>query len=291
VYPPHVGSLRLSSAGLTQGEGILPPRMYTEGTMRSIVRGILAALVVAGLACGGDGGSGPTSLAPSTTYRGIITASDGTTAGLVLTFSSAVSVRTAESPSANLVNVVVPVTGVATVPGGGTVNLTGTLDGNALSLTGGGYTLTGTLSRGQFSGTFTGPGGASGSFSALSSTDVTPAYAYCGTFSGVITPGNITEDGSFNMVVAGTIVSGAAAGSGGSDVVTFSGRASAGANSTTTITVNQTSVQGAVKADGTITADFGTVSGTYQVSVIGEGGVNNGTFEGSLCPGTVPTLR
>jgi hypothetical protein len=259
--------------------------------MRSIMRGIVAALVVAGLACGGDGGSGPSGLKPSTTYRGIITSTDGTTAGLVLTFNSAVSVRTAESPGANLVNVVVPVTGVATVPGGGTVNLTGTLDGSALSMTGGGYTLTGTLSRGQFTGTFTGPGGASGSFSALSSTDVTPAYAYCGTFSGVITPGNITEDGSFNMVVAGTILQGASAGSGGGDVITFRGSAASGPNGTTLISVNQSSANGTVKADGTISADYSTVTGTFQASVAGEGGVNNGTFEGSLCPGTVPTLR
>jgi hypothetical protein len=257
--------------------------------MRSIPRGILAALVVAGLACGGDGGSGPTSLAPSTTYRGIITASDGATAGLVLTFSSAVAIRVGPASADALV--VVPVTGVATIPGGGTVSLTGTLDGNALSLTGGGYSLTGTLSRGQFSGTFTGPGGASGSFAALSSTDATPAYPYCGTFSGTITPGNVTEDGSFNMVVAGTVLYGASAGSGGGDVVGFRGSASAGTNGTTVISINQTTAQGTVRADGTISADYSTVSGTFQASVAGEGGVNNGTFEGSLCPGTVPTLR
>ncbi len=259
--------------------------------MRSIMRETLAiaALAIAGLACGGDGGSGPTSLAPSTTYRGIITASDGATAGLVLTFNSAVAIRVGPAGAEALV--VVPVTGVATVPGGGTVTLSGTLDGNALSLTGGGYSLTGTLSRGQFTGTFTGPGGASGSFAALSSTDATPAYAYCGTFTGTITPGNITEDGSFNMVVAGTVLSGASVGSGGGDVVGFRGSASAGANGTTVISVNQSTAQGTVHADGTISAGYGTVSGTFQASVAGEGGVNNGTFEGGLCPGTGSSLH
>ena len=257
--------------------------------MRSNLRGILAALVIAGLACGGDGGSGPTSLAPSITYRGIITASDGATAGLVLTFNSAVAIRVAPEGANALA--VVPVTGVATVPGGGTVNLTGTLDGNALSMTGGGYTLTGTLSRGQFTGTFTGPAGSSGSFAALSSTDVTPAYPYCGTFSGTITPGNIVEDGSFNMVVAGTVLRGASAGSGGGDVISFTGSASPGANGTTKISVSQSTAQGTVRADGTISADYSTVSGTFQASVAGEGGVNNGTFEGVLCPGSVPGLH
>jgi hypothetical protein len=254
--------------------------------MQRMTRGVLTALVVAGLACGGDGGSSPSSLKPSITYRGIITASDGATAGLVLTFNSAVAIRV-EPTSASAI---VPVTGVATIPGGGTVALTGTLDGNALSLTGGGYTLTGTLSRGRFSGTFTGPGGATGTFAALSSTDVTPAYAYCGTFVGTITPGNIVEDGTFNMVVAGTVVSGASAGSGG-DVVTFNGRASDGAEGTTIIAVNQSTAQGTIKADGTITADYSTVSGTFQASVADEGGVNNGTFEGGLCPGTASTLH
>jgi hypothetical protein len=33
------------------------------------------------------------------------------------------------------------------------------------------------------------------------------------------------------------------------------------------------------------------VSGTFQASVAGEGGVNNGTFQGSLCPGVLPTQR
>jgi len=258
--------------------------------MRTIMRAALATVIVAGLACGDSGGSGPSGLKPSTDYHGVITASDGTTAGLVLTFSSAVAIRTVASPAADVAFAVIPVTGVVTLPGGGTVNLSGTLDGNALSMTGGGYTLTGTLKNGSFTGTFTGPGGTSGTFAALSSTDVTPAYAYCGTFVGVITPGNIEEDGSFNMVVAGKILSGISTSSGG-DIVGFTGRAAAGPNGTTTITVDQTSAQGSITADGTITADYGTVSGTFQASVADEVGVNNGTFEGSLCPGTFPTLR
>lgn len=259
--------------------------------MQTIMRAALATVIVAGLACGDGGGSGPSGLKPSTSYRGVITASDGTTAGLVLTFNSAVAIRVVtRSATDAMAYAVVPVTGVATLPGGGTINLTGTLDGDALSMTGGGYTLTGTLKNGSFTGTFTGPGGATGTFAALSSTDVTPAYAYCGSYAGVITPGNIQEDGSFNMVTAGTILSGISSSSGG-DIVGFTGRASAGAVGTTTITVNQTTSQGTIKANGTITADYSTVSGTFQATVLGEGGVNNGTFEGSVCPGMAPTLR
>ena len=259
--------------------------------MRTTMRAALATLIVAGLACGDSGGSGPSGLKPSTDYRGIITASDGTTAGLVLTFSSAVAIRALASPAADVVAfAVIPATGVAILPGGGTVNLTGTLDDNALSMTGGGYTLTGTLKNGSFTGTFTGPGGASGTFAALSSTDVTPAYPYCGTYAGVITPGDVEEDGSFNLVVAGTILSGSSNSSEG-DIVGFTGRAAAGPNGTTTVTVNQTSAQGTIKANGSITADYSTVSGTFQASVAGEGGVNNGTFEGILCTGAIPSLH
>lgn len=254
--------------------------------MPSSMKAVLGALAIVGLACGGDGGgNGPTTLAPSTTYRGIITANDGTTAGLVLTFNSAVNIRVM-SDGGNAA-VVVPVTGVATVSGGGTVDLTGMLDGTALSMTGGGYALTGSLSRGQFTGTFTGPGGLSGSFAALSSTEDTPAYAYCGTFSGTITPGNIASGGSFNMVVAGRVVQGASVGDDG-DVVVLKGSASAGSNGTTVIAVNQTNADGTVRVNGTITADKSTMSGTFQASVAGEGDVNNGTFQGALCPGSVP---
>ena len=157
-------------------------------------------------------------------------------------------------------------------------------------MTGGGYTLTGTLKNGSFTGTFTGPGGSSGTFAALSSTDVTPAYAYCGTYTGLITPGNIEEDGSFNMVAAGTILSGSSSSSGG-DIISFTGRAAAEPNGTTTVTVNQTTAEGTLTANGTVTADYSTVSGTFQASVADEVGVNNGTFQGSLCAGTLPTLR
>ena len=251
--------------------------------MGTITRAALAVGIIAGLACGGSGATGPSGLKPSTSYSGVITGSDGSTAGLLLTFNSAVAIREAAADAVAFA--VVQVTGVVTLPGGGTINLTGTLDVDALSMTGGGYTLTGTLKNGSFTGTVVGPGGATGSFAALSSTAATPAYAYCGTYSGVITPGNIQEDGSFNMVVAGTILSGGSASSAG-DLVSFTGRAAPGANGTTTIAVNQTSGGGTVKADGIITADFSTVSGTFQASVVGEGGVNNGTFQGSLCPGS-----
>ena len=252
--------------------------------MRSIMRAALATVIVTGLACGDGGGSGPSGLKPSTSYRGVITADDGTTAGLELTFNSAVAIRVVTPPAADAAAyAVVPATGVVTLPGGA-VHLAGTLDGNALSMTGGGFTLTGTLKNGSFTGTVTGPGGLSGAFQALSSTDVTPAYAYCGTYDGNL------EDGTFNVVTAGTIISGSSSSSAG-DIVSFTGRASAGPNGTTTIAVNKTSAEGTVKADGSITADYSTMSGTFQATVVGEDLVNSGTFEGSLCSGVLPTLR
>jgi hypothetical protein len=181
----------------------------------------------------------------------------------------------------------VDVTGVATLPGGGTVDLTGTLDNGTLNMTGGGYTLTGALTDGKFVGSFAGPGGATGAFTALSSTDVTPAYAYCGTYSAIITPGNIEEDGTFNAVVAGTVLTGQSVESGGlGDVVTVAGTASPGTGGTTHISIHSNSAQGSITATGTISADHATLDGTYQASVVGENATANGTFSGTLCPGT-----
>jgi len=42
------------------------------------------------------------------------------------------------------------------------------------------------------------------------------------------------------------------------------------------------------KFTGTVTADYSTISGQYQASVVGEPATANGTFQGTLCPGTAP---
>ena len=255
--------------------------------MRAMMRAIAICLVGAVLACSSDsGGTGPSGLSPSTSYKGIITASNGTTAGLTLTFASAVASPPAPMPSPPLA-APVDVNGLATLPGGGTVALTGTLNNGALTMTGGGYTLTGTLTNGKFVGTFTGPGGATGAFAAMSSTDVTPAYAYCGTYNAVITPGNVQEDGSFNAVVAGTFLTGQSVQSGGlNDVITLDGTASPGSGGTTNISIHSSSVQGTIDATGSITADHANLTGTYTASVVGENATANGTFSGTLCQGT-----
>ena len=255
--------------------------------MRTLTRLIAIGLVGAVVACSSDnGGTGPSSLSPSTSYKGIVTASDGTTAGLTLTFASAVASPPAPMPSPPLA-APVDVTGVATLPGGGTVALTGTLDNGTLTMTGGGYTLTGTLTGGRFEGTFTGPGGATGAFAAMSSSDVTPAYAYCGTYHEVITPGGAEENGSFNAVVAGTFLTGQSVESGGlGDVITLDGTASPGSGGTTNIAINSNGAQGSIHATGTITADHTTLTGTYTASVVGENATADGTFTGTLCPGT-----
>jgi hypothetical protein len=255
--------------------------------MRTITRIIAATVVATVLACGSDSSTGPSGLSPSTSYKGVITSSDGTTAGLLLTFASAVASPPAPMPSAALADPV-SVTGVATLPGGGTVNLSGTLDNGTLTMTGSGYTLTGTLTNGKFVGTFTGPAGATGAFTALSSSSVTPAYAYCGTYSAVITPGDIHEDGTFNAVVAGTVLTGQSVQNGGlGDVITIAGTASPGSGGTTNISINSNNAQGSITATGTISADHTTLTGQYQASVAGEPNAHaDGTFSGALCPGT-----
>lgn len=74
--------------------------------------------------------------------------------------------------------------------------LTGSYDpaSGALSLSGGGYTLTGTIADGVLNGTWTGPAGATGAFTALLEGEGATIAVYCGTFQ------TQREAGTFNLV-------------------------------------------------------------------------------------------
>jgi hypothetical protein len=95
--------------------------------------------------------------------------------------------------------------------GGPTINLEGTLDDGAFQAgTDGGYSLMGVLEDGLITGDVAGPGAVTGAFAAASSSESSPALAFCGTFSGEDTDAASTEvTGTFSVVLAGGVAAGA----------------------------------------------------------------------------------
>jgi len=263
---------------MTDRISAVPPRIQ-----RLAVASTLAFVLMLG-ACsdsnsnnnGGGGGGGNA----STDYPGLVASSDGQTGPLSITFASAVSappISTEPGTGPSLAGgASASATGTVSLGGGAVVPISGSVTNGALSMSGGGWTLTGTLLDGKITGTFTAPGGVTGSLAAISSTSGAPALAFCGTFSGtdVTTNPPSADLGTFSAVVAGTIVLGTAVGDGGT-VVDFSGTAT-----TTAFTVSKTTTQGTLSAAGTYNAT--STSGTYNVKV-GGATVTSGTFTGNLC--------
>jgi hypothetical protein len=250
--------------------------------MRPLTRILLASALAVMVGCGDDdGGNGPSDgLQPSTAYRGVITAEDGASAALAITFASPVSLR--EGRGASIVmSAVTSATGTVETGAGATIPIAGSLDGTALSMTGDGIALSGTLSEGQLIGTATGVG-FSGRFAALSSTSAEPARAYCGTFAGtqLDLEGGI-ETGTFNLVIAGGVVQGTSAGVDG--VFPFTGTAT-DQNGTISIDIDETLPSGSIVGAGTSSDNYGRISGTYQTSDPQGAPVVSGTFAGAVCP-------
>jgi hypothetical protein len=243
--------------------------------------------ILALAACGGgsdSGSTGPT-INPSATYLGFLTADDGSSAGLSLTFAAPVSLHTA---SASL-RAPVSVTGVVSVVGGGTINLTGSVDAGTFAATGGGLTLGGTLEKGVLNGRFTATGGVQGGFAAAASSASSPVSAFCGTYSG--TDGNGGSDaGNFHVLVVGKEVVGDVIPAGttaDASLTGFLGTAAPGPNSTTAINVNISAGGETLTATGSINAAGTGLSGTYDRNVPGvPAWTSSGTFSGVKCPGT-----
>jgi hypothetical protein len=251
---------------------------------------VVAVLALAGLAAcgggGGGGGGGGTGPSPATTtYTGFITADDGSSGGLTLTFASAVSLR----EQGALLTTPVAATGTISVVGGGTINLTGSVDAGVFTATGGGLTLTGTLEQTELNGRFTGPGGVEGGFAAAGASPGHAVGAYCGTYTGNAVGGG-TESGSWHFLVAGTHVIGDILPDGqpaGAYLTGFLGDAAVQGNGATTVSVNINAGGDGITADGSIDAAGTTVTGTYSTRFAGLGTLNSdGTFDGSKCPGT-----
>lgn len=251
----------------------------------------LAALVaLAGAAaCGGDdngGGDngGGTGLPASTTYAGLYATSTGSTGPVNLTFASAVSAPPVHPASASSLlgasSAPIAVTGTVQV-GSTTIPINGTLDGTTLSMTGdGGLAIDGTLDHGVITGTFT-IGEETGTITAASSSEGTPAHAYCGNFEGTIVGEEDPDFGTFSAVIAGTVVSGVVVGDGGT-TNTFKGTATPSGDHGT-FTIHQTVGEGTLIVDDGVYDSEGT-SGTYTTKV-GSTTAGSGDFSGLIdCP-------
>jgi hypothetical protein len=225
----------------------------------------LTGFIALGLgACSSDdngGGGGGTSSFVGTVVGGTNHDESGS-----LTFDIA---GTALSPPASLTtmsSVTLTATGTLTLvsPAAGTHALTGTYDPatDLLALSGGGYTFNGLFNgSSQLSGNYTGNNGAGFFVAALSTGS---AQAFCGTFTG-------DDDGTWNFVVNGTVLSGRALNSSGDLLVTLDGTVTSGDVSI----VNPVLPTGPPLATGTVTGTSAT--GTWDT------GTQSGTWTGNGC--------
>lgn len=232
---------------------VLPPRR--------VLLGALLILPLALAACGSDdNGSGP-GAGDADIFIGIVSASDGTSGSLALTFVS--------PPGRGAVNA----TGTLKRAGLPDVAVTGDANGTTVTASGGGFTFTGTLANGAIGGSFTVSGGAGGTFQLLGTTDATTTIAFCGDYAG--DGGSGPEAGTFNVVVGASRLYGTAVDEDG-DALQFTGTRSAA-----TITVQATSTAGSLSATGTINGDD--IGGDYTTRLPNGTVVTTGSWSGVRC--------
>lgn len=243
----------------------------------------LATVALFGLAFGAaacsdddDNGDDP-GLPAATNYAGFVASTDGQTGPLNIVFASPVAAPPRVSAGATgpsfSSSAPVAATGTVSIGGGAAVAITGSVEGGTLTMTGGGWTLNGSLLNGMLVGTFTGPGGITGSLSAVASAEGSPAKTYCGYFEG----SDLTTDppeavsGTFSLVIAGDVLLGTAVSDGG-NVIDFTGTATA-----TSINVHMVDGQGELNASGTYDAE--SAEGQFNTKVSGVT-VQTGAFVG-----------
>ncbi|HEX5819146.1 MAG TPA: hypothetical protein VFY20_09720 [Gemmatimonadales bacterium] len=163
----------------------------------------------------------------------------------------------------------IDLTGTMDFINGTTVSLSGTLDGSALILTGGGYEFTGTAVGDVINGTFTGPDGETGSFSATLIPDGIAIVTMCGSFSG-------DDSGVFSLSLdpdrnGGVIVVPDDGGPG----VTGVARPKSG--TTDQVEVLPDALPSFVIATGTVSSGFNSIAGTWD-----DGQGSSGSFTGSV---------
>lgn len=247
-----------------------------------------ASLLLVGLAVGAcsddENNNGPGGPPASASYKGLVASTSGETGPLTITFASPVAAPPAlpADPTGPMPSGGSPVaaSGSFFLGGVGPIALTGTLDSGDLTMTGSGWSFTGTLADGEITGSFSGPGGESGSFAAIADSEGNPVSAYCGSYSGTdftSDPPSSTE-GTFSVVIAGSVVLGTAYNDDGSNE-DFSGTANTSAK---TFTIMKTTELGTLNASGSYSAT--SISGTWNTKV-GSVTAASGEFGGGVCSG------
>jgi hypothetical protein len=222
------------------------------------------ALLCLAAACGSDS-SGPSNNANTVAYSG--TFAGGTHSGTIRFTSEGAPATVTGAALVAPTNLI----GSLVFSDGSVLYLSGTLDGAALLLTAPGYSFTGTLSGGIISGTFTGPAGESGNFSAALDTSAN-VVLYCGTYSG-------TDGGVFSLALnpdrTGGVIVVPTGSSGG-----LTGKARPKSGTTDQVEVLPDAAPTFVIATGTIAligpGPFDTISGPWN-----DGSGGSGTFGGS----------
>lgn len=239
----------------------------------------LLTLVTALSACSDDDDDGGnTGLPGSTDYAGFVASTTGGFGPLDITFASAVKAPPVQTvggtgPSFSS-GAPVNATGTVSISGGAPVAISGTLDEGTLHMEGGGWVLDGTLLNGMITGTFTAPGGVTGSLSAVSSSEGSPAAAYCGWYEGFDLTNESSTYGTFSMVIAGTVVLGTAVDEDSEDPIDFAGTAN---QADGTFGVDISADGGRLVVDGSF--DELGASGTYD-TYLGTTHIQTGEFAG-----------
>lgn len=248
----------------------------TPSCRRLLVPLLAGALVVAGCSDdddnGGTPGPGPSG---STTFTGTL-AGQTQSGSLSLTVNIAAGgLRVTPANHPTRVLATVNVTGTIEITGLAPISVAGTYDtdANTLTATGGGYTLTGTRVGTRLSGTWTGPAGASGTWSAQYGAAATDTVrVFCGTFTS--TSGG--DDGFFNLVTSGTLVSGVAVASGGGTQLALVGNL-VELGVVDSVYVAPSAFPDSVIASGVVNVTLGTASGEFDF------GTNSGVWVGERC--------
>jgi hypothetical protein len=175
-------------------------------TERRARKGVIVSTLLAGLmwACN-DSPAKPSTT--TTTFQGTLAGSNNQSGTLTVTVQGEVAHARPSLIGLPLVATLhaqsTSATGTLRTIGGSNVSLTGTFDSGSriLNLSGGGFTFTGTVSNGVLTGTYTGAGGASGTFSTRSTAGASVSV-YCGSIFSSGNPNEVT--GVFNLVIAST---------------------------------------------------------------------------------------
>jgi hypothetical protein len=250
----------------------------TTFSSRRLAAASIFGLALAVGACSDDNNDNNSGLPAATTYAGFVASTNGQLGPLAITFASPVAAPPI-NPSAGTgpsfsSGAPVAANGTVSINGGAAVAISGTLDGGTLNMTGAGWTLTGSLLNGQIVGTFTAPGGVTGSLSAVASSADSPAKTYCGYYEGTDLTNDppTTVSGTFSVVIAGDILLGTAVDDEDQTVFDFSGTATS-----TGFNVHEVVTGGELNATGTYDADH--AEGTFNTKA-GSTTVTTGAFVG-----------